>query len=207
MNPTPLDDVLKSDEVDRYVREIARRGASDEEQAAAREYASQHDVLHGDIPATPRRNGESPIHIMMCYMVASGKSKQDIAKCTGYTPCQIGQIMRQPWFRQRFLEIAKEAGMDQVEAFVKGETLNSLETLVAIRDDVNKNGATRVSAANSILDRALGKPTVHVESETKLSVSDAASSKEDLDRQIAAIHAELQTRGQSIASIPTASRN
>lgn len=146
-------------------------------------------------------HSEKPEHVLICYMIAAGKSKQEVATQTGMSYSAVNQISKQPWFRTRYLAIIKEAGMDAVEAFVKGESIASLEVLREVRDNLEEKGATRITAANSLLDRALGKPTVHVESESNLTVESAASTKEDIERQIATISKELQDRGQS-ATIP-----
>lgn len=214
MNPTKgldgaMGDVL-SGKAHEYARRTARNGGSDEQIAAALEYASRPDALHGDKADTPSSNTASvhcqPVHILMCYMKAEGLSNKEIAKRTNYSNVQVGNICRQPWFRERFLQITREAGIDDVTAFLQGEVMNCVETLVELRETGTKDDAVRLAAVNATLDRALGKPTVTVKNETSLNLSSATSSKEDLERQLAATYAEQQSRGLR-PNLPPDTRN
>jgi hypothetical protein len=162
---------------------------------AAEQYDRNPEALHGDKVPNVVIGHEKPHHVLMCYMLAGGKTIQEIAKVTGFSEVGVRQITRQPWFRKRFLRITAEAGKNQIESFLAVETLNSLETLVQIRDKEEEKGSTRVAAANSILDRALGKPITKIESDTTLNINKATDKGEDIDRQIAAVEAELKANG------------
>lgn len=206
MNPTPdtsippAEDALRAaSAVDDYVRQAELRGGSgcrtETFVEGAVEYSKRDDTMHGDQPPNQPVNKERPVHVLMCYMAAAGKTTAEIADKTGYTKEYVRQIQRQPWFRKRFLQLAAEAGKDEVKAFLGVETLASLEVLVEVRDNNNEKGATRVAAANAILDRALGKPTQKVESESH-NYSHTASEASELDRQLAQAEAELKACGQ-----------
>jgi len=184
-----------------YEREMAARSGTQEALPAAAEYAKNPDALHGDTPPVFTHGEEKPIHVLMCYMQAAGKSNKEIALATDHSYNSVCQITKQPWFRKRFLRLVAEAGMDQVEGFVKGETINSLETLVEVRDAAASSPTARIAAANSILDRALGKPAVYVKNETSLTMGTAATSKDEIEKGIADIQKELQSRGISITPV------
>jgi len=196
-NITPLNQVLADIELGMraYERKVSTvHNASDGLQAEAASY-QQGTPLFGDKVPTTLYKTEKPEHVLMCYMMAGGKTQKEIAAATGYTPAAVSQITRQPWFRKRFLALAAEAGQDQVEAFVKGETINSLETLILVRDNATSKGSERIAAANSILDRALGKPAVYIKSDSNLNIANAANTKDEIDRQLAAVQEQLRARG------------
>lgn len=161
--------------------------------AAAREYFEDPDRLHGDRVPSVTVLTEKPVHRMMIMLHAMGKTQKEIAEATGYSAAGVGQILRQPWARQRLLAYLKEAGQDAIQHFLKNETSNSLEVLREIRDDAKERGATRVAAANAILDRALGKPIAKVETDnTNRTVPADISS---IEAEISRIREQLKAKG------------
>lgn len=171
-------------------------------QAASEMYFEDPERLHGDKTPNLVIQHEKPIHRMMIYMHAQGSSVADIAQNTGYKPSQIYQILRQPWARQRLVQILKETGQDAVKHFLTHEVAPSLEVLREIRDgDIPGRTSDRASAANSILDRALGKPTVHVESENTNRTVPADIQR--IEAEIAATKKQLAERGQLESSLGT----
>ena len=176
-----------------YIREAqSASNGTTEVDANARAYA--HDgMLANDVPPPVSLQKEAPQHVLMVYMQASGKSNKEIAQATGYTAQAVGNILRQPWARQRFLRIAQEAGSSAVQSFLDTQVLPSLETLIEVRD--TGTGATRVAAANAILDRALGKPTLFLKSETVKGVDDVLKEREQLERELSGVRSELAARG------------
>lgn len=68
-------------------------------------------------------------------------------------------VMRQPWFKQRVIDLLARAGQDHVKAFLETQIKPSLDTLVSIRDSDKASAAVRRQAANDLLDRFLGKPS------------------------------------------------
>lgn len=188
---------LAGQEYVRRAQEVVSGGAKTTSfDSAAREYSGLETMLHGDKPPSQVINVEQPIHVLMCYMISSGKTPAEVAVATNYSIISVRNIMRQPWFRKRFLGIAGEAGRDSVKAFLDGEVMPSLEILVEIRDD-NKELRPHVSAAaaNSILDRALGKPVAKME--TQNHNYDHGKTVEEVDQQLQAVQEELKSRGHA----------
>jgi len=150
------------------------------------EAVSHHSILQ-----------ERPEHITIAYLMAAGRTRSEISKITGYAVATLSQLVRQPWFKTRLKEITESVGTDMVKAFLQGEVLPSLEVLRNVRDNPDERGATRVAAANSILDRFMGKPTVHVESQTNLNIHSAADAKDQVQSELEKVDAELRWLGVS----------
>lgn len=147
------------------------------------------DALFNDRPARVDVQREKPEHRIMLVLKAQGYSNAEIAEVAGYSRVMVNTIMRQPWARARLLDMINEKGGDAIQKVLSGEILNSVDTLVEVRDDVNAGHQARLSAANSILDRALGRPTQKVESvNTNISLD-----VNELDREIAKVEAECAT--------------
>ena len=158
-------------------------------------YYDQKDRLSNDKPPNLTILHERPEHRIMVYLKGQGLSNKEIADRCGYGYQWVCQIVRQPWFRQAFLAEVKEAGRDVVETFLKGEVLNSVVTLVEIRDDIEAKEATRVAAANAILDRALGRPTQHIKTEQMPTNTDAQVEMEKLERELTDLKARQISEG------------
>ena len=56
----------------------------------------------------------------------------------------------------------KEAGINKISQLLEASAVDSVFTLLEIRDDRDAPKAVRRACADSLLDRWLGKPTVHV---------------------------------------------
>ena len=142
---------------------------------------------------------QKPVHTTMAYLLAAGRTRMEIAGVLNLSLASISQIVRQPWFQKQLKEITEANGKDMVKSFLEGEVLPSLEVLRTIRDDSSQKGPTRVMASNSILDRFLGKPMVHVESKTNLNIHTAAESVEQVERELRSVNEELLTRGVKLS--------
>lgn len=143
---------------------------------------------------------EKPEHRIMVYLKAKGHTNVEIAKATGYTQPWVSQIVRQPWFKQRLADELREAGVDGIKSFLSSEALPSLQVLADIRDGTANPAPARVAAANAILDRAFGKPTVHVESQSTVNVTNAKQSADALEQELKSINEQLVARGQRPAN-------
>lgn len=202
MNPTDKDSAdgalaaAMAADYARRAKEVVSGGARTEVyEAGVRDYTAGQ-MLHGDLPPSQVINKEQPVHVLMCYMAAGGKLPQEIADATGYSVVSVRNIQRQPFFRKRFLQIASEAGKDTVKAFLDGEVMPSLVTLVEIRD-TNKELRPHISAAaaNSILDRALGRPQQKIETENHNFTH--GKTVDEVDQELAAVREELKSRGHT----------
>lgn len=131
-----------------------------------------HAILH-----------EKPSHRFIVYLKAQGLSNKEVAERTGHTQAWISQLTRQPWFRLRLVQELKEVGVDAVSSALKSAALDSVYTLIDLRDDVTAPKAVRRSCADSLLDRWLGKPTLHVSHEDERIPSSPEISQVDSELQ------------------------
>lgn len=159
--------------------------------AVTEEYYNSDNRLFNDKKPNLAIKSERMEHRMIVYLKARGLNNKEIAEKMGYGLQWVNQITRQPWFRQRFVEECQSAGVDAIKTFLEGEVLPSLECLRTIRDNEDAKDASRVVAANSLLDRFLGKPIARVETESvSKGLDDARATVDDLERQVASLRAQ-----------------
>lgn len=133
---------------------------------------------------------EKPEHRLIVYLKAQGFSNKEVSDKTGYTQAWVSQITRQPWFRLRLVQELREAGVDQIQQVLKANALDSIFTLVDLRDDPQAPKAVRKACADSLLDRYLGKPTQKFENEKPSTPS--TEELNHLEQQIAEIDRKLK---------------
>ncbi len=140
---------------------------------------------------------EKPEHRLIVYLKAQGHSNKEIADRTGYTQPWISQLTRQPWFRLRLVQELKEAGQDAIDAVLKSSALDSVFTLIDLRDDNAAPKAVRAACANSILDRFRGKPVQTVQHEEKRLPKTSEISA--IDHELAELDSQLKPSEPSAA--------
>jgi hypothetical protein len=78
---------------------------------------------------------------------------------------------------------------------------DDIRTLIAIRDDEKAPYACRIMAANSLLDRGFGRPSVSVDTSATLDVTvQEIDPLELIEGKLAAIHERLQAEGDLAAA-------
>lgn len=155
------------------------------------DYLSNPNRLFADRPPNLRILHEKPEHRVILFLKAQGLSNTEIAQRTGFQVAWIGQVLRQPWARQRLVEELQSAGVDAIQATVKAAALDSVWRLIDERDNKDAKPSERIAAANSLLDRYLGKPVAHIESKSDVVHHDAGS-VEEIDRRLAELQREEQ---------------
>jgi hypothetical protein len=154
--------------------------------------AKLEDGLHGDLDSVRELKRETPVHRTMINMSAAGYQNVEIAKFLGRNIATVSNTLKQPWAREYLLKEAKKTVQDEIKQLLESEALPSIKKLIAIRDSVDLNSGIPVlpadknvsaQAANSILDRFLGKPTQPITTEAKPT---AQLSDEELRQQLLA---------------------
>lgn len=143
-------------------------------------------------------NTSNPRLELVATLMASGKTRKEIAEILGIAYSTVINLSNQPYVRTRMTSLLKENGGNVVKAFLNGQVMSSVETLVEIRDGASNRPADRAAAANAILDRALGKPTQHIETSKGSDIDDAAMEVASLNLRIAENNARLRAAGVSL---------
>jgi predicted transcriptional regulator len=131
---------------------------------------------------------EKPQHRMAVYLKATGLSNREIATRLSLSEAWVSQILRQPWAQQQLVKELQLAGRDVVKSVIEASALESVFTLIAIRDDTSNKASTRLAAADSLLDRAIGKAVQRVESDNTHRQIPAEMSA--LDKELAELESE-----------------
>jgi hypothetical protein len=126
---------------------------------------------------------EAPWHLSAAYMYANGACNGEIAKAHGKSPQAVSNLFHQAFFQNRVVEIMAENRRDVMDLF-KDERINSLMTLVAIRDNENAPPVARVQAARDILDRAMGRPAQRIETVNEIRSDDPVAECAMLEAEI-----------------------
>ncbi len=128
---------------------------------------------------------EKPWHRYALHLAARAKmSTTEIATALQVSADQVRLLFKQPWFQEQYNALVSSRADSFYDQLLEGEDVNSLLTLVEIRDDTRQKGATRAQCAFDILDRMKGKAvqrTLSVSSNLK-QTSDIDDMKEELAR-------------------------
>lgn len=153
-------------------------------------YEMSEDRLHNDRTPNLGVVREQPVHRVMILLKAQGLSNTEIAKKLGCTGPWVSQVLRQPWARQRLLDELNQAGRPVIQSLLAGEAVNSIMTLIEVRDNASAKPSERAGAANSLLDRYLGKPVAIVEQHN---ITEPTSKDVDeLDRELVRLEQEAK---------------
>jgi transposase len=140
------------------------------------------DRLVGDVQTDLNIKHEKVWHRQAQELMLQGMSTSEIAMALGKSRGHVEDVLRQPWARQRMLERTKQSTVEELREILEAESIPSIKTLASIRDNEAEVGATRVSAADKLLDRFLGKATQPITtSELKVDPT-KLSTKEILER-------------------------
>lgn len=116
-------------------------------------------ALYGYNPPNFAIAEEKPEHRMVVILKLQGRSLRDIAQITGISYNWVAQIVRQPWAAKYMTEEIQRMGRDSLHELLATSALDSVHTLIDMRDNPKAKPAERITAANSILNRFLGNPT------------------------------------------------
>jgi hypothetical protein len=126
---------------------------------------------------------EQPWHRFAAFAFAMGRSAKDVAKELEKSQPAVQNLLRQPWFQARVTALMAEYGKDGME-MLRGEQINSIQTMIEIRDDPGASKAVRVICARDILDRVLGKPVQRIETSNEVHSADPVAEVEKLEEEV-----------------------
>ena len=129
-----------------------------------------HLAMEGSVPdfageRPPNRviHSEKARHRLAAYLFCTGMSQGKIAERLGVTAGTMSQWVRQPWFTDFVKHEMALTGRDAVSDIIKGAAVDSVFTLITLRDDEHTPATVRRQCCSDILDRAYGKApqTIH----------------------------------------------
>lgn len=132
---------------------------------------------------------EKPIHRTIVNMSCAGYQNNEIAQALGRSQQTVATVLKQPWAQEYVINQAKKTVQDEIKAILEAEAMPSIRKLVAIRDSewtTSADKSVAKAAADSLLDRFLGKPVQPMTTDAK---PVAQLSDEELRAQV---QAELQ---------------
>jgi hypothetical protein len=176
--------------------------------------AGLRPLAEGKERGAVRIQKENSRHRVLVYLFAQGGTAKNVFLDLGgrwddekncaisgtgeYSYQHLLNIRRQPWFQDELLSVIAESGSPLVEAKLKLEMMSSLETLIEVRDNRQEKGATRVAAANSLLDRHLGRPTQKIVAEAPVSVGYYEAERDELIAKKERLLEEMKTLNSAV---------
>lgn len=152
-------------------------------------YANNPDRLFNDIPPNTELDKEQPWHRSAVLLKAQGYSNTEIGNLLGYSHAAVSQAMRQPWARQRLVDEQTKAGRRGIELVLEGTALDSVNTLINLRDAPTTPANVKATCAMDLLNRVLGKPIQRTEADVK--VTTIPTDMVELDRELEKVNADL----------------
>lgn len=119
--------------------------------------AENENALHNDVDAKQIKKRETLADRRMADLSLQGFTIGEIATLLEVTRQTVSNTLRQPWARDYMISTSRQDIVKEVQDLLKKEVLPSLQTLIEVRDDPANNPATRAGAANSLIERLLGK--------------------------------------------------
>lgn len=137
----------------------------------------------GPRSGTYQSQSESPHQRLAIQLFAKGCTIKEVATALEMTSAAVGGWLRTPWFQKKVTDLMEAAGVDGIMEVLKGEAMNSVLTLIEIRDDKAANAATRKDAAKDILERIYGKPAQQVTIDQTNRVADPIAEAARIERE------------------------
>lgn len=129
-----------------------------EGESAFQALASDPDALHNPKRAAVDLKHEKAEHRVIVMLKAQGFSNMEIATQLGFTPVMVNYVVNQPWAQKRIVEEIQRAGRDEVETVLRGAVLDSVNTLISLRDNPGVKASDKRAISEYLIDRILGKP-------------------------------------------------
>jgi hypothetical protein len=115
----------------------------------------------------------------------------------------IRRLRRTQWFQEVIIELLDSKGGKLIENRLQIEVAPSIATLVEIRDNEAASASARLTAANSLLDRFLGKPKQAVEVIPPSDVAKFEVEREKLEAELERLREERKHLNAAVEHEPT----
>ena len=118
-------------------------------------------------------------HRYIAWLELGGATNNEIAAALSLTPSWVSTVRSSPLYKALLADMrdrVTDENIEQVKAVIMGEAMNSVRTLIGLRDNGAVESATRRGAANDLLDRTPGLGKVqHIETDETLHVTFAGA--------------------------------
>lgn len=101
----------------------------------------------------------------ICHLAALGYNGQQIAAQLGISGTRVYKVLKSTSCQQQIEKIQHELYYADPQKMFMSILPKAVRTVKKVMLDKEEKGSTRVMAANSIMDRALGKPTQEIKHE------------------------------------------
>lgn len=155
--------------------------------SALEEDYQANDPLFGDKAAKTIRKTETARDRLIVMMKAQGMSDRAIAEQLNMNHSVVSNICRQPFARRLIIKTIEEEGRDKISTIVNGALEDSFATVIDIMSDEKSGPRARLSAAQIIQDRVMGKPKQYIEQRS----GRLEASPENIDAKIAEQEARI----------------
>lgn len=128
---------------------------------------------------------EQPWHKHAAYYLATRTPRKKVAELFNVSTRTISALLTQPWFQKILSDVIKDTvGTDVMDLF-KAELINSVNTLVEIRDSEKTPAIVRANVAKEIVDRVMGRTVQKVETTVTKGLSpDPVAEAKDLEQRL-----------------------
>jgi AcrR family transcriptional regulator len=167
------------------------------------DFSQDFSKFHGmtSVPSDWPVDLEKTWHKAAAVLFAKGATTiNEVAETVGVNRATVRNLLKQPWFQKRVTDLMLEYGAKDIMALFKAESMNSLITLVELRDNEKAPSAVRRASAVDILDRALGKPLQRTETSEAPKSSDPVAEVARLEAQNAHLRGKFSTDAASVAA-------
>lgn len=114
-------------------------------------------VFYNELDTRRRICTERPHHRRMLELALQGFKIMEISRLTGFTHGCVRIVLDQPWAKKFIVDRMREETENDFAKLLKDEVLPSIEAVIEVRDSALTRPETKLSAANSIIDRVLGR--------------------------------------------------
>ena len=129
-------------------------------------------------------------HKLATTLFALGASQAQIGRELDRTPQAVCNLLKQRFFQSRVAEIMAENSRDIMELF-KAERINTLATLIELRDNPETPASVRAMICKDLLDRVLGKAVQRIEAVGEVHSDDPVKEVEMLEAEVKRLRDEV----------------
>lgn len=114
-------------------------------------------VFFGELHAPVLLKIERPHHRKVLELALQGFNITEISRLMGFGAGRVRVVLDQPWAKKFIVDRMREETENDFAELLKKEVLPSIEAVIEVRDSITTRPETKLSAANSIIDRVLGR--------------------------------------------------